>query len=322
MRICHLSDLHFGHHDTHLADGLMADLTSQSPDLVVVSGDFTQLGTEGEFATARAFLDTLQTPFFAVPGNHDVPARNVLKRLVDPYGLYRRYISQELEPTLDLGNIVIAGLRTSRRLRAELNWAHGSLSRGQLARLEERFAATSPTALRIVVAHHPLMQPEGDVLKPMRLVRRADLALETFAKLGVRLVLSGHFHLSYVRQHGTETDFRTTRPARGGPCADPRRTGLLYHLDPVARRYERLQPHRYRERPYYRHRAGVARWRMDHQGKGLRSLGGLGRLIAPRRRPAARRELRTKQEWCFLIRNCFLDRFACCLLPPSPISTS
>jgi len=202
MRICHLSDLHFGHHHTQLAEGLMADLTSQTPDLIVVSGDFTQLGTESEFQTARTFLDTLATPVFAVPGNHDVPARNLLQRFVNPYGLYRRYIADELEPTLDLGDIVVAGLRTSRRLRAELNWAHGSLSRGQLVRLEERFSATSPTALRIVVAHHPLMQPEGDVLKPMRLVRRADLALETFARLGIRLVLSGHFHLSYVRQHG------------------------------------------------------------------------------------------------------------------------
>lgn len=202
MRICHLSDLHFGHHDAQLADGLMADLTSQTPDLVIVSGDFTQLGTEVEFRAARAFLDTLETPYFAVPGNHDVPARHPLRRFFDPYGFYKRYISSELEPTLDLGDIVVAGLRTSRRLRAELNWAHGSLSRGQLARLEQRFSTTSPTALRIVVAHHPLMQPEGDVLKPMRLVRRADLALETFARLGVRLVLSGHFHLSYVRQHG------------------------------------------------------------------------------------------------------------------------
>jgi 3',5'-cyclic AMP phosphodiesterase CpdA len=180
----------------------VADLTSQTPDLVIVSGDFTQLGTEEEFRAARGFLDTLSTPVFAVPGNHDVPARNLIRRFLDPYGLYRDYIAAELEPMLDLGEIVVAGLKTSRRLRAELNWAHGSLSRAQLRRLEERFAQTSPTALRIVVAHHPLMQPEGDVLKPMRIVRRADLALETFSRLGVRLVLSGHFHLSYVRQHG------------------------------------------------------------------------------------------------------------------------
>ncbi|MBN9309864.1 metallophosphoesterase [Devosia sp.] len=201
MRICHLSDLHFGHHDERLAAGLAADLTAQAPDLVVVSGDFTQLGTEREFQVARGFLDTLPAPLFAVPGNHDVPARNLLRRFLDPYGLYRRYIAADLEPTLDLGDVVIAGLRTSRRVRAELNWAHGSLSRGQLARLERRFSTTSPAALRIVVAHHPLMQPEGDVLKPMRLVRRADRALELFSRLGVRLVLSGHFHLSYVRQH-------------------------------------------------------------------------------------------------------------------------
>lgn len=213
MRICHLSDLHFGHHDSRLAAGLHADLTSQSPDLVIVSGDFTQVGSEEEFRAARAFLDGLDTPFLAVPGNHDVPAHNIVRRFLDPYGFYRRYIARELEPTLDLGDIVIAGIRTSRRMRAELNWAHGSISRGQLARLEQRFAGTSADALRIVVAHHPLMQPEGEVLKPMRLVRRADLALETFARLGVRLVLSGHFHLSYVRQHGPEGAVKEAAPS-------------------------------------------------------------------------------------------------------------
>ena len=40
-------------------------------------------------------------------------------------------------------------------------------------------------------------------------MRRADRALEEFSRLGVRLVLSGHFHLSYVRVHerpGTVTE--------------------------------------------------------------------------------------------------------------------
>jgi 3',5'-cyclic AMP phosphodiesterase CpdA len=205
MRICHLSDLHFGHHDVQLAAGLAADLKSQTPDLVIVSGDFTQLGTESEFKAARWFLDELDTPFFAVPGNHDVPARNLLRRFVDPYGLYRRYIMAELEPFLELGDVAIAGIRTSRRFRAELNWAHGSISRAQLRDLDRRFAQAKPDAVRIVVAHHPLMQPETEVLKKMRLVRRADAALETFSRLGVRLVLSGHFHLSYVRQHASGT---------------------------------------------------------------------------------------------------------------------
>ena len=86
-------------------------------------------------------------------------------------------------------------------MRAELNWSHGSISRGQLERLEQRFAEAAPDAVRIVVAHHPLLQPQAEMEAPMRLVRRADLALRTFAEAGVRLVLSGHFHLSYVRRH-------------------------------------------------------------------------------------------------------------------------
>lgn len=205
MRICHLSDLHFGHHDAALAGGLAADLSSQNPDLVIVSGDFTQLGTEEEFREARAFLDTLPAPLFAVPGNHDVPARNLLQRFLDPYGLYRRYIHDEVEPFLELEGIAIAGVKTSRRWRAEFNWAHGSISDDQLEALEEKFSGARPDALRIVVAHHPLMQPEGPVAKSMRLVKRADMALQIFARLRVRLVLSGHFHLSYVRQHGPGT---------------------------------------------------------------------------------------------------------------------
>jgi len=201
MRICHLSDLHFGHHDTRLAEGLADDLAAQRPDIVVVSGDFTQVGSESEFRAARAFLDTLKAPVFAVPGNHDVPAVNLMRRFIDPYGLYRRYIDTELEPFIEVGGVAIAGIKTSRRLRAGLNWAHGAINRGQLRRLATRFDKASPDALRVVVAHHPLMQPEAAGEKPMRLVKRADQALETFSELGVRLVLSGHFHLSYVRKH-------------------------------------------------------------------------------------------------------------------------
>lgn len=67
-------------------------------------------------------------------------------------------------------------------------------------------------AVRIAVAHHPLLQPEGPVAAPMRLVRHADLALETFARLGVRLVLSGHFHLSYVRRHEHKGEVKVGAP--------------------------------------------------------------------------------------------------------------
>jgi 3',5'-cyclic AMP phosphodiesterase CpdA len=214
MRISHISDLHFGHHDQALADGLAAEVASLSPDLLVISGDFTQIGSEAEFRTARAFLDTIQTPWFAVPGNHDVPERNLVRRFLDPYGLYRKHIAPEVEPFLEVGGVALAGIKSTRRMRLEMNWAHGSISRTQLHNLGERFSRASPDAVRIVVAHHPMMEPEAHN-QVLRRVDRADLALATFAELGVRLVLSGHFHLSYVRQHeqpGTVSEGQPTGP--------------------------------------------------------------------------------------------------------------
>ncbi len=201
MRLVHLSDLHFGRHDEAAAKGLSDDVLAREPDLIVVSGDFTQVGTRDEFVAARAFLDTLTVPVFAVPGNHDVPAINILRRFIDPYGLYREFIAPELEPFLVMDGVAFAGIKTSRRMRLEWNWGHGTISQDQLEELERRFASAPADAVRVVVAHHPLLHPIEPMLRPTKLVKRADLALQTFADLGVRLVLSGHFHLSYVRRH-------------------------------------------------------------------------------------------------------------------------
>lgn len=46
VRIVHLSDLHFGQHDPSIAKALLADIKNQVPDVVVVSGDFTQVGSD------------------------------------------------------------------------------------------------------------------------------------------------------------------------------------------------------------------------------------------------------------------------------------
>lgn len=212
MKILHVSDLHFGRHDPVLAEGFADDINAQNPDLIVASGDFTQIGTKREFRQARDFLDKLRAPVFSVPGNHDVPAVNVFRRFIDPYGLYRRYISSDTEPFLEMDGVALVGMRTSRRARLEWNWGHGTISHGQLEDLEHRFAQASPDAIRVIVAHHPLLFPTAPMLQKTKRVKRADEALKTFAKLGVRLVLSGHFHLSYLRKHETKAPSHQGEP--------------------------------------------------------------------------------------------------------------
>src|SRR6202795_1618277 len=93
--IAHLSDPHFGRIDPAMAKALITTVTDARPDVVVVSGDFTQRAKEREFQEARRFLDALPSPQIVVPGNHDVPFYNVFQRFVQPLHKFRRYRSEE-----------------------------------------------------------------------------------------------------------------------------------------------------------------------------------------------------------------------------------
>jgi 3',5'-cyclic AMP phosphodiesterase CpdA len=220
MRIAHVSDLHFGHHDEQVAASLITDIIAQAPDLVVISGDFTQMGTPSEFEAARAFLDRLRSPIFAVPGNHDVPQWNLVQRFLHPYRDYRRFISPELEPFVEMEGVAIAGIRSVRRVRGGLDWAQGLISLNQLQALSARFDRAAADSVRVVVVHHPLLMPERQLQKPQRRVDNADRALRAFSELGVRLVLSGHFHLSYVRR------FEQPGAVREGAPPGPRESAV------------------------------------------------------------------------------------------------
>ncbi len=66
-RLIHLSGLHFGAHDERLVDAVEARIDETKPDLVVVSGDFTQRARTEQFKQACAFLGRL--PPSPTPGS-------------------------------------------------------------------------------------------------------------------------------------------------------------------------------------------------------------------------------------------------------------
>src|SRR5688500_321214 len=99
MRVlAHISDLHFGTEDASVAAGLVAELRQVNPALVVVSGDLTQRARGKQFRAARAYLEQLPSPQLVVPGNHDVPLYDVVRRFLFPLTRYRKYITANLEP--------------------------------------------------------------------------------------------------------------------------------------------------------------------------------------------------------------------------------
>lgn len=195
-RLIHLSDLHFGAHDAVLVDAVAARVDEEKPDLVVISGDFTQRARTEQFKEACQFLDRLREAghdVLAVPGNHDVPLYDVFRRFLSPLTRYKRFIDDALCPLHELPGVTVLGINTAR----SLTFSEGRINEEQVRFIRETFDRSHPSALRVLVTHHPLFAlPVGETGEVRRAVGRSELALDAAAESGVDLLLAGHHHIA------------------------------------------------------------------------------------------------------------------------------
>lgn len=191
-RLAHLSDLHFGAHDERLVDAAKRSIDDLGPDLIVISGDFTQRARTEQFQEACRFLESLRESgheVLGVPGNHDVPLYDVLRRFLSPLTRYRRYIDETLCPFIEIPGVAVLGINTAR----SLTFKEGRISESQIEFIRETFLRVDPDAVRVLVTHHPLFAiPVGAELE--HAIGRQELALDAIEEAGVDLLLAGHAH--------------------------------------------------------------------------------------------------------------------------------
>ncbi len=196
-RIAHLSDVHFGAHDPEVVAGAEAWLNAHRPDLVVISGDFTQRARVEQYREAGAFLDRLEAAglkTLGVPGNHDVPLYDVVRRFARPLNRYRRFIDDDLCPWFETERLAVLGINTARSLTIK----DGRINHEQMALIRERFRDVPETRTKILVTHHPLFaMPIGEEGALTKVVGRHEDALEAVCDAGVHLLLAGHFHRTF-----------------------------------------------------------------------------------------------------------------------------
>jgi 3',5'-cyclic AMP phosphodiesterase CpdA len=216
-----ISDLHFGRHDPRVADALLADLQAHRPGVVIVSGDLTQRAFAREFRAARAWLDRLGLRWLAVPGNHDIPLYDFVRRVLSPFGHWNRHITEEVAPFFTDGEVAILGLTTARRSR----WKEGRIAPIQIEAARARFLPLPHGPLRVLVTHHPFLPaPEDRKWSPMH---RAEEALDALADCHLDLLLSGHQHRAHsadVERHYEKVK-RTILVAHSGTSISTRTRG-------------------------------------------------------------------------------------------------
>jgi 3',5'-cyclic AMP phosphodiesterase CpdA len=195
-RLIHISDLHFGAHDPVLVEAVAERIDAVDPDLVVISGDFTQRARTEQFQEACRFLERLRDSgheVLAVPGTHDVPLYDVLRRFLSPLTRYMRYVDDTLCPLQEIPGATVLGINTAR----SFTFKDGRISEEQIRFIRDTFDRTDPNAMRILVTHHPLFAlPVSSGIAAA--VGRSELALDAIADAGVDMLLAGHHHKASI----------------------------------------------------------------------------------------------------------------------------
>lgn len=225
--LAHISDLHFGQVDSAAAEGLVEDLSRRSPSLLVISGDLTQRARRRQFADAAEYLKRLPQPQLIVPGNHDIPLYDLIRRFFFPLRHYLRHITHDLRPVYQDEKLLIIGINTARPFtwRWKGFWKDGRISEEQLLDIRLRACPLPPGVFKIVVTHHPFIPPPKE--RPHGIVGGAARALNAMEECGVDLCLAGHLHMGYsgdVRTHH-EAVKRSILSVQAGTAISTRRRG-------------------------------------------------------------------------------------------------
>ena len=213
--VLHVSDLHFGRPaSSERLDSLLKLVAKLEPDAVAISGDLTQRCSRREFERARRYLESIGevAPYVVIPGNHDIRWLGAVWRNMGglfrkqahefKYSRYKRFICEDLTPSLEVPGAVIAGLNTAhgitrgsitRRFR-DLG-VIGHVKHADIESVREAFESASPDAARIVMIHH---NPVRGELSGRHGLANTETALHAFSDLGTELILCGHDHLQAV----------------------------------------------------------------------------------------------------------------------------
>jgi predicted phosphodiesterase len=191
--------------DTHVGQGLADQIRSirsslyqaamAGADLLIVTGDLTDTGTNTYFMNFKTLMRNSRVPFVVCAGNHD--------RSGDTYSIYIDHFGTDYY-TLNLGPDIFIIMANSHHSPYEFN-------NSQLGWIERDFAASN-AKLKILGGHAPLMNPENfDYF--LNQWEREELQ-RIFDTYNVSVYLNGHLHGDLVNIIN-DTYWIQTAPAGG-----------------------------------------------------------------------------------------------------------
>ena len=210
MNLAHVSDLHImpdmnGNREQNpssidVANAIADDLTaiSKGLDLVVVSGDITELSDAESLASFEQIFGRIGLPVFVVPGNHDGPA-GMLDYMSSSPRLADWHLTNRI---VEIAGVRFLGLNTSVE-----GLTQGALDDEALSLVDEQIRLKSDQRL-VIVMHHPPLVLGLQQFDEFAYIERGDELLETITSSSKEvIVLSGHVHRPYSVRQGNVSCF-------------------------------------------------------------------------------------------------------------------
>jgi hypothetical protein len=224
IRVVQLNDLHIGKGVAHLEDHLrqvLWDINQLHPDLVIVTGDLSNIGTEpSQPRRAQQLLLTIEAPVVAILGNHDL-GFDSFSRV--EYGAGWANFARSFHPALELG-FVLGGWRFVGFDSGPSTFSPRIMTRGLLppavAELGKQIADAAHLRGVVLFSHTPTRSAiAGDGPGPFARMKWGSEALERLileaAARGQKVLhLAGHTHWSdlFEDQNGKFVRWRQLSP--------------------------------------------------------------------------------------------------------------
>lgn len=183
-KIAVLSDIHVSPGDENgpKLRETIAEINASDAELVIITGDLTNRGSNAELDNVKEILDTLEKPYYAIPGNHETNwSESAARRFPQLFGAERFAFRWK--------NLVLIGLSSGPYLKM----GDGIVRSEDLAYLREKLAELAGNGEPVLLfIHYPLAPELSNGETVAKILKREPYR--------ILAVVSGHTHQLFRRE--------------------------------------------------------------------------------------------------------------------------
>ncbi|MCB1143522.1 MAG: metallophosphoesterase [Leptospiraceae bacterium] len=260
MKIIHISDLHLptqlpffslkgkmytgylnyafrrkSRYPISVLNGLLLKIKSMDYNLLVISGDFTNVSHEMEFPNVYdAMSPILDSRTFVIPGNHD----RYMESSIRPVDLFKKYFQNYQGEKCGSGSTYLYRKKIGNTHIIGIDSGYPTGVGIAAGRVEENSINELQNLLKnekikdyILVCHHPIWNPEEHMESESHRLTNRDFLLNELKKNPPSLFLHGHKHTNWYRRKDEEIPFGIINSASSTMLPDSKRNNGFHYIE-------------------------------------------------------------------------------------------